>query len=86
MFGIWTTVSGGVTGTRSSWLKRDGVPLQYATMAEAQRAAEDCRARYLMQPDCTPSGRPIARQYFIAQALPGTAPSVQLSPSGSAIP
>ena len=38
-WGVWCRVSGGVTGTREAWLKRDGEREVFATEAEAAARA-----------------------------------------------
>jgi hypothetical protein len=41
MFGIWATVSGGITGTRSAWLKADdGKQATFETREQAEREAD----------------------------------------------
>jgi len=68
MFGIWTTVSGGVTGNRAAWLKGgDGQPYRFASRdaAEAFRAGLHTNLRG----GTTPSGRPIAFQTFEAREI-----------------
>jgi hypothetical protein len=43
MFKILCQVSGGVTGTREAWLKRDGVEIVFATADEAEAEANRLR-------------------------------------------
>lgn len=40
MFRIWCTVSGGVTGYRTTWFKRNGEVVEFATHKEAQAEAD----------------------------------------------
>lgn len=40
MYGIWCTVSGGVTGHREAWLKSNGERLTFATLQEAENYAQ----------------------------------------------
>ena len=61
MFGIWCTVTGGVTGTREAWMKEDGKIKLYDTEAEAAE-----RARRLMDVLSTSSAARfsyVAKQY-----------------------
>ncbi len=44
-YGVWCEVSGGVTGDRESWLKRDGVLELFATREEAADRADAIRAK-----------------------------------------
>jgi hypothetical protein len=39
MYGIWCTVSGGVTGTRESWMKSNGQIRLFETIEEAKKIA-----------------------------------------------
>jgi hypothetical protein len=39
-FGIWATVTGGVTGSRAAWLKRDDERVEFETRAEAEQEAD----------------------------------------------
>jgi hypothetical protein len=68
-YGIWTTVSGGVTGSRSAWLKEDGAAVTFATMAEAEAYAEHLTATGTLKGGVTLSGRPFAYQYYRAAEL-----------------
>lgn len=45
MFGIWCTVSGGITGHRTSWLKIEGQVQEYASFQEADAIAADLERR-----------------------------------------
>jgi len=40
IYGVRCRVSGGVTGTREAWLKRDGQVAEFATHAEAEAEAQ----------------------------------------------
>ena len=42
-FGVWCTVSGGVTGSREAWLKEEG-QIWYGRKAEAEKKATDLMA------------------------------------------
>ena len=44
-WGVWCEVSGGVTGARAAWLKRNGTRVEFATQAEAAAEAEAQRTR-----------------------------------------
>ena len=69
-WGVWTSVSGGVTGSRSAWMKNvDGDRIEFATEAEAEAAVERYRASSTLRGGTTPSGRPIAYQYFRAAEI-----------------
>lgn len=39
-YGVWCTVSGGVTGTRSAWLKENGVVQEFSTLEAANVEAQ----------------------------------------------
>lgn len=43
MWGVWATVSGGVTGHREAWLKDDGTRVEFDTREEAEEAADRMR-------------------------------------------
>lgn len=43
-YGIWCTVSGGVTGRREAWLKHKGIRATYETRDDAEREAMRLRA------------------------------------------
>jgi hypothetical protein len=66
LYGIWTSISGGVTGSRSAWLKRSGEVLTFATQAEAEAEAARLTVTCTLKGGVSPSGRPIAYQYFRA--------------------
>ena len=40
MYGVWCQVSGGVTGFRQAWLKKNGEVLEFSTFEEADAHAE----------------------------------------------
>lgn len=42
-WGVWCTVSGGVTGHRCSWLKSEGEVQVFNTREEAAEEAAKCR-------------------------------------------
>ena len=42
-WGVWCRVSGGVTGDRSAWMKRDGKVLAFETKEEAEQEARAAR-------------------------------------------
>ncbi len=44
MFRIFTEISGGVTGTRSAYMKEGGKELRFETRAAAQKYIDACRA------------------------------------------
>ena len=46
MFGIWTTIAGGVTGSRSAWLKENGKQIRFDTIKEAENEAERLYRKY----------------------------------------
>jgi hypothetical protein len=39
-YGVWCEVWGGHTGNRAAWLKWNGVPQEFATLAEAEAEAQ----------------------------------------------
>ncbi len=67
-YGIWTTVSGGITGYRAAWLKHDDAEVVFATQAEAEAEAGRLTAGDTLRGGYTPSGRPIAVRSFRALA------------------
>lgn len=44
-WGVWARVSGGYTGTRESWCKRDGELMTFATEAGARAYATELNVR-----------------------------------------
>ena len=44
-YGIWATVSGGSTGTRSAWTKSDGERMEFETYEEAEAVANEYQQR-----------------------------------------
>ena len=42
-FGVWCTVSGGVTGDRQAWLRNDGATMRFATRDAAETQAASLR-------------------------------------------
>lgn len=68
LFGVWVTVSGGVTGYREAWLRRDGDVRLFATLGEAEQACTGLRDGDVLLGGTTPSGRPIALRTFEARA------------------
>ena len=43
-YGVWCQVWGGVTGSRAGWLKENGKPQVFATLAEAEQVAAEHQA------------------------------------------
>ena len=62
MFGIWCEVWGGVTGSRSSWMKRDDVVVEFATEEEAQAEADRLMEAVRSRPFSSVSFRYSARR------------------------
>ena len=42
-WGVWCEVSGGVTGSRSAWMKREGKVIAFDTREEAEAEAKAAR-------------------------------------------
>ena len=65
-FGIWCEVSGGVTGHRAAWLKRDGRVQLFADRGAAARMASDLMAR-TAGPYATASFRYTVREFTVGE-------------------
>lgn len=49
-YGVWCEVWGGVTGSRQSWMKEDGVIQRFADKDEAQKVADDLNRSFGQNP------------------------------------
>jgi len=61
-FGVWCEVSGGVTGSRCAWLKRNGVRAEFDAQAEAEAEAARLMSRNGSNPYRTADFRYTARE------------------------
>lgn len=69
-YGIWTTISGGVTGERAAWIVSNGLELSFATKAEAQADVDRRRKQTSLHGGRTLTGQPIAHQTYEVRERP----------------
>lgn len=70
-YGVWTAITGGVTGPRAGWMKKEGGSVEaYDDRVVAEKRAVALRASNTLLGGYTPSGRPVAHRTYEVRPLP----------------